>query len=344
MSKVIRYRVLGMHCASCELWLEDVLSQVESVQKVKASHTTNIVEITTGENQNDEFLTQNLQKALLTRPEYRIEPDRESLADTQTTGEGSSYLEWVIPVGLAFVTISIFIGLQTLAMLPFLSGSSVITYPLIFMIGLLASVSTCATTTGSLVLGLSATFEKENPKKAAYALWIFHASRIGAFFVFGGLLGLFGGALALGFRGEQVLRLGAQVFLLFLGLNLLGLSLFERFLPKLPKFLSSRTFSVTRSNSYISPLLLGGLTFLLPCGFTQSMQLQALESGSFSTGALTMVIFALGTFPVLFGISRLSAFLGNQKIKKLFYRTAGLIVVAFALWEISIAIKVLFFI
>ncbi|NCP77121.1 sulfite exporter TauE/SafE family protein [bacterium] len=41
----------------------------------------------------------------------------------------------------------------------------------------------------------------------------------------------------------------------------------------------------------------GALTFFLPCGFTLAMQAYAITTGSFITGALTMMAFALGTAP-----------------------------------------------
>lgn len=48
--------------------------------------------------------------------------------------------------------------------------------------------------------------------------------------------------------------------------------------------------------------IVGALTFLLPCWFTQSMQLFALQSGSPLSGALIMGAFAIGTAPVLFAL------------------------------------------
>lgn len=54
----------------------------------------------------------------------------------------------------------------------------------------------------------------------------------------------------------------------------------------------------------------GALTFLLPCGFTQSMMLFAIESGNPWQGALVMGAFALGTFPVLFALG-----LGTEYVK-----------------------------
>ena len=48
--------------------------------------------------------------------------------------------------------------------------------------------------------------------------------------------------------------------------------------------------------------------FFLPCGFTQALQLYVLGKGSFATGAVTMLVFALGTLPALLSLSALSSF------------------------------------
>ena len=60
---------------------------------------------------------------------------------------------------------------------------------------------------------------------------------------------------------------------------------------------------------------MGGLTFFLPCGFTQSMQLLALGSGNFLTGGMIMLVFALGTLPALLGISVMSSVLEGRSAR-----------------------------
>src|SRR5205823_2764418 len=79
---------------------------------------------------------------------------------------------------------------------------------------------------------------------------------------------------------------------------------------------------------------LGAFTFFLPCGFTQSLQLVALASGSFTTGALTMFVFALGTLPSLIGISAISS-TAKGSASRLFLRFAGTFVFILALGNIN---------
>ena len=64
------------------------------------------------------------------------------------------------------------------------------------------------------------------------------------------------------------------------------------------------------------------------------MQLYSLTTGSFLTGGLTMFFFALGTLPVLALISFSSFSIQNSKKSGIFFKSAGLIVILFALFNI----------
>jgi len=82
------------------------------------------------------------------------------------------------------------------------------------------------------------------------------------------------------------------------------------------------------------PLVLGAATFFLPCGFTQSMQLYTLTTGSFLAGALTMFSFALGTLPVLALLSFSTLGARGRRPSGVFFKTAGLLVVFFGMYDI----------
>lgn len=81
-------------------------------------------------------------------------------------------------------------------------------------------------------------------------------------------------------------------------------------------------------------MIMGSLTFFLPCGFTQAMQLFAISSGSALTGALTMGIFALGTTPGLIGIGGLTSMVKGV-FAKTFFRFAGVVVIVLAFFNVS---------
>ena len=85
--------------------------------------------------------------------------------------------------------------------------------------------------------------------------------------------------------------------------------------------------------SHRNAAILGGLTFFLPCGFTQAMQLYAMSTGSVLIGAMTMGTFALGTAPGLLSVGGLTSIVKGQSAKY-FFKFAGLIVVAFSFFNI----------
>lgn len=133
------------------------------------------------------------------------------------------------------------------------------------------------------------------------------------------------------FIGFVTLSVGA--LMLLLGLNLTGLS------PRLgdvsvtlPKFLGKNLGS--DASGPIGTMTTGALTFFLPCGFTLAMQVYAVSTGSFMTGALTLAFFALGTAPGLLGVGGLTSFFKGEAAKA-FFKFTGVVVLALAVFNIS---------
>lgn len=84
----------------------------------------------------------------------------------------------------------------------------------------------------------------------------------------------------------------------------------------------------------MAPFTLGAMTFFLPCGFTQSLQLVALASGNFISGAIIMFIFALGTLPSLLGLSAISS-TTKGAASRLFLRFSGALVLVLAFFNLN---------
>ncbi|MCB9805300.1 cupredoxin domain-containing protein [Candidatus Peribacteria bacterium] len=87
-------------------------------------------------------------------------------------------------------------------------------------------------------------------------------------------------------------------------------------------------------------MLTGMATFFLPCGFTLAMQMYAISTGSFITGALAMALFALGTAPGLIGIGGLTAFAKGSWAKR-FFRFTGVIVLLLGFFNAANAYNLL---
>jgi sulfite exporter TauE/SafE len=180
---------------------------------------------------------------------------------------------------------------------------------------------------------MSATFAKEGDRVRPQIL--FHIGRIASFFVLGGIIGTIGSVFSLNVSATFILSIIIGIVMLILGLNLLDIFHFtKRFQPAMPKFFSKHALGISKLNHSLTPLFVGIVTFFLPCGFTQSMQIYTLSTGSFLKGGLTMLSFALGTLPVLALISFSSFSIKNSSKSGIFFKSAGLIVILFAIFNI----------
>ncbi len=313
-----------MHCQSCVLMTETELKEVKGVTDAKTSLAENRVEITGEFGDSTQEQIMNELSEVLKLHGYSLTLEKET-----------SVVHWsdfVIAVPVALLFIVAFIFLQKLGIVNFVDTSNV-GYETAFIIGLVASVSTCMAVVGGIVLSLSASFAKEGDKVRPQAL--FHVGRLASFFLLGGVIGALGSVFQIGSTGMLILGLLVALVLLVLGINLLDVFHWaKRLQPTLPKGLGARVHGLKNVNHTLTPLLVGIVTFFLPCGFTQSMQLYTLTTGSFWKGGLTMLVFALGTLPVLALLSFSSLGIHKRVQSGIFFKTAGLIVIFFAVFNL----------
>ncbi|OHB02559.1 MAG: hypothetical protein A3A96_03970 [Candidatus Zambryskibacteria bacterium RIFCSPLOWO2_01_FULL_39_39] len=244
-----------------------------------------------------------------------------------------------LPIAVGFAVL--FIILQKLGIVNLVNSEN-ITYGTVFMIGIIASLSTCMAVVGGLVLSMSATFAKEGERVRPQLM--FHIGRIVSFFILGGVIGMIGSAFTLNTSATFILSLIIGIVMLILGINLLGVFPWAKKLqPSIPKFIAKHAHGVSKLNHSVTPLLLGVATFFLPCGFTQSMQIFTLSTGNFLQGGLTMLSFALGTLPVLALVSFSSFSIKDSSKKGIFFKSAGLIVIMFALFNLLNSLVVIGF-
>lgn len=314
------FHVKGTHCASCKILIEDVLSEQDLVKAVKVDLKKETVEITTDSTLNKEEVA-NLLTEKVKQNGYTLTPEKNI-----EQGNQDDTIWKAIPVGLLFLVL--FFLLQKSGILDFGIGSK--TTPLTsFIIGLIASVSSCLAIVGGLVLSLSAKISEDNTSDTKTFV-LFHAGRIIGFAILGGFLGLIGNVIGINFTITTILGLVASFVMLILGLNLVGVFKKNKitFRDTLFKFFKN----IEHKN--LTPVIIGFGTFFLPCGFTQSMQVVALSSGSFTSGSIIMLSFALGTLPMLALLSFGSAKLAHGKNKQLFLKSAGVIVIGLGIFAV----------
>lgn len=318
------FHVHGMHCNACVLMTESELGDLPNITHAKSSLKNHSVEVV-GDfgNRTPEQIAEELTVPL--KPHgYTVSVER------QVKEKKWSDFKIAVPIALGFAVL--FVVLQKIGLVNLVGGGNV-TYGTAFVIGIIASLSTCMAVVGGLVLSMSATFAKEGDRVKPQLM--FHSGRIVAFFILGGTIGVLGAAFTLNISATFILSLIIGIVMLILGINLLDVFPWAKKLqPSMPKFIAKHAHGVSRLNHTLTPLLVGIATFFLPCGFTQSMQLYALTTGSFITGGLTMLAFAFGTLPVLVLISFSSFSIQKSNKVGIFFKSAGLIVILFALFNL----------
>ncbi|MDO8561704.1 MAG: sulfite exporter TauE/SafE family protein [bacterium] len=325
--KTYLFHVHGMHCSACTLLIEETFKELPHISRVKASLANHQVTVTGDFTESPEVIAEKLTQ-LVKGHGYTV-----SLEKSQ---KGAGWGDFVYALPIALVIIVGFLALQKAGLTNLITTSEV-SYGTAFVLGLIASVSTCLAIVGGLVLSLSASSAKEGGTWRTQSL--FHAGRLVGFFVLGGVVGIVGNSLHLGLTANIVLGIAVALVMLMLGINLLDVFHFTKRLQfTLPKMFSRHVVAGSKHDHYLAPVLVGIGTFFLPCGFTQSMQLYALSTGDFTAGALTMFVFALGTFPMLALLSFGSLNIAHKPWKGAFFKTAGLIVIALALLNLSNAL------
>lgn len=325
------FYVKGMHCRSCEIILGGELKKIRGVIRVNANSRNGHVEI---------FSEADIDRSKIVNV---VKNAGYFIADNVTDeGGGNGKKPWLSRdpkvyrslAASAVILVILYYVLRALGLnkIDFGNGqpSSLL---IVLVVGLTAGFSTCMALVGGLVLGFAARFAEKHPLASPAQKFrphlFFNLGRIVSYFVLGGIIALAGEAFRL--SGTM---LGLITILVGLVMLVLGVQLTELF-PRISSGVVALPSSIgkalgmkgheTREYSHKNAMIGGALTFFLPCGFTQAMQIYAVTSGSFISGALIMGIFALGTAPGLLGIGGLvSALKGNTM--KHFYRFAGVLV------------------
>jgi sulfite exporter TauE/SafE/copper chaperone CopZ len=323
--------IQGMHCVSCEKLLNDELKNVSGVQTVKADRKTGIVEI--GYDQKEPEFSAIKKMA----EKFGYNASEKSLSN-DNIGK-FKWAEWLEVIGLVVIIFLLYGIFKNFGILDRIDlNEAKMSYGISFLVGLVASVSSCLAVVGAVVIAFAEKYKTEGIgffQNAVRPNLFFHVGRLSTFFILGGLLGMIGGEINISGNFISIFTIIIAVVMSWLGLNILGL------LPSisslgisLPGGLTRKWVKLKKSEHRAAPFLLGGLSFFLPCGFTQSMQIFALTSGSFLVGGISLFLFALGTVPSLLALGITASWTQNKKLA-VFQKVAGLLIIVFAFYTLQ---------
>lgn len=288
--KKLYVKIEGMHCQSCETKVIRALSKIPNVSQVIIKN--NIAHI-------------EYQNTISTSEIIKVVTNIGYITNENYISENLNDLNKNIKI-LEFLIILIFIltftfminrafGFNVFNMIPKIDSNA--TLGMLFVIGLMTSIH-CISMCGAINL-ISSTGIKTNFKRPL----LYNVGRLISYTIVGGIVGFIGRVISINYHFMGIIILLASIIMLLMGLNMMGLINFK--LPQLKHF----------KIKLINPFVIGLLNGLMPCGPLQAMQLYALTTGSFISGALSMFVFALGTIPLmlLMGIGA-NLLNGNNKV------------------------------
>lgn len=320
----------GMHCSSCEARLESELRNIPGVIKVEADYIASELKIIY---YPDELKLSKIIDSIEAM-DYRVKNtsgDFSGLKDERERGfSWRDLLGSAIIIAAAFLIINRTVGF---GFLPQISQS--MGYGLLFIVGLITSVH-CLAMCGGINISQSVVYKIEpggiKPLTRFKPGIQYNLGRVISYTVIGGLAGALGSVVTLSGTAKGVLAITAGLFMAIMGLNMLNIFPWLRRLnPRLPKVLSRLN---NKGRKRRGPIYVGLLNGLMPCGPLQAMQLYALGTGSVMAGALSMLVFSLGTIPLMFGLGALSSFL-NSRFKHQMLQVSGVLVIVLGIIMLS---------
>lgn len=331
--------IKGMHCRSCELLIEDEISQIPGVEKVEVSEKKACAVV-----YYKNLLSAASVATAVRKAGYDVGFNEKKPWFSKKLDDYIDIFYALFALGALYIVVSI-LGLTKLFAVSASHPTNLIT---VGLIGLTAGFSTCMALVGGLILGVSARFSEIRPNASGLEKFkphlFFNAGRILSYTVLGGVIGLAGSMFQLSSFSLGLMTLAVALVMLTLGIQLTGLfPRLENFKLTLPTSISKFLGLKDQKNqeySHKNSFIMGATTFFLPCGFTQAMQLYAISTGNPIAGAAIMGVFALGTAPGLLGIGGITSLVKGVFAQK-FFKFAGVVVVALSLFNLNNGLNLL---
>jgi len=305
-------RVEGMSCASCELKIVNALKKINGVKNANASFSKSEVKVSFDESiVNPQTLVATIKKLGYNVVSGGVAKKEAKLSISQLVGIG-------IIIFALYIIIKNTVGFNYI-----LEVDQSMGYGILFIVGLLTSLH-CVAMCGGINISQCVSNTNEGNSKLKPSL-LYNLGRVISYTIIGGIVGAIGSVVSFSGATKGIVVIISGAFMLVMGLNMLNIfPWLKRFNPRMPKIFG---YKVYNNNAKRGPLYVGLLTGLMPCGPLQAMQLYALGTGSFVMGATSMMIFSLGTVPLMFGLGAVSTLLSSKFTHRLLKASAVLVMI-----------------
>ena len=304
-----------MSCINCQNRIEKALKKAKGIKEAAVSYEKGTAEISYDA---DSISLQEIE-TVIRAAGYEV---RKSTAVDTGAGRTASFTVLIL---------ALFVLLQRSGILNVLAPGQLadtgMGYGMLFIIGLLTSVH-CVAMCGGINLSQCIGNGEQTSFLAAA---LYNLGRVISYTCIGFVLGLVGmlaggnGNVGIPVVLQGILKLIAGALMVIMGINMLNLFPYlRRFTLHMPQGFAEKINSKKAGRGAFAVGLLNGL---MPCGPLQSMQLVALASGSPIAGAVSMLMFSLGTVPLMLGLGSAVTLLGRRFAGKAMTAGAVLVVV-----------------
>jgi sulfite exporter TauE/SafE/copper chaperone CopZ len=319
------FKIKGMHCNSCSQSIENKLK--DKVNKVSASYSKGQVEVDFNSNK----ISEKRIKEIIKETGYECWGVNEIQKETPKASKKKiKAIYWHIGFLSIMVLLVLFVFLRKYGVelhIPefnFTSLGSNASLFLLFFAGLLTGFH-CIAMCGGFLVSYTAKNAIKGHKSFKQHL-IYGASKTVSYTIIVALFGLIGSI----FLFTPALRGGvaifAGVFMIAFSLSMMGIKFFRRFQFN-PKFLTK--ISTKRySGMYFGPMMTGLLNGLfIACGPLQALYIYAAGTGSPIQGGLSLMVFGLGTLPVMLGFGGFANVISHKATRKILKISAIIVLI-----------------
>ena len=321
-----QFKAKGMHCPSCETLIEKQVNKIKGVKHVKADYVTETVEVVF-----DSKIT-NLKEIYETieKKGYDCQLLIKRIPLKGKKKEDSDHyninLKWL---GIVFGLIGLLVGgyfifrIAEGIAIPTISQN--MGYGLLFIVGLLTGFH-CISMCGGFVVSYTARAAQEGRSPYKSHL-MYGVGKVISYTVIGAAFGLLGSIITFTPLMRGIAGLLAGLFLIIFGLNMLNLFPWLRKIRiKSPKFVNK--FVGSEVNKHSSPLIIGLLTgLMIACGPLQAIYIMAAGTGSVVEGARLLLVFALGTLPVMLGFGFVTSMISKKATHRILKASGAIVII-----------------
>ncbi len=331
MEKRLAHKVFhidGMTCTSCEMRIENSLKKLEGIIEAKAIYSSSNVYVTFDMN----LLKTGKIIETIESLDYKVTNKPQNAGGEaggrNETGDSAKNMKAGQLLGIGIIVLAFYMIIKNTVGFNFIPQvDQSMGYGILFIIGLITSLH-CMAMCGGINLSVCihyGTGNKDSRFSKLKPSAMYNLGRIVSYTLVGGLVGALGSAVSFSGRAKGIIAIASGIFMIVMGLNMLNIFPgLRRFNPRMPKILGRKVHGNAEKHG---PLFVGLLNGLMPCGPLQAMQLYALGTGSFVTGAISMLLFSLGTVPLMFGFGAVSSLLSGKFTHKMMKASAVLVMV-----------------